>query len=439
MASTSFDWNQCLEYAALTDVGMRRANNQDAFNVALAGDAEEWYRRGHVFLVADGMGAHAAGELASKLAVDTVPHLYQKYRDKSPPEALQKAIMEANSEIHRRGQANSEFHNMGTTCEALVLLPQGAVLSHVGDSRIYRLRGDKLHQLTFDHSLLWEMQASGQLGEDSDLAAAIPKNVITRSLGPNPKVKVDIEGPYPLAVGDTFLICSDGLTGKVKDEEIGPILANMSPAEAGQVLIDLANLRGGPDNITVIIAKVTGPQMTTGVARAEPLTVGNTEDQTTTIHPALWLVMGVCFLAALIIMLVQGPLIPAMLAALAGVVAAVIAVLQKSGAFGKAGVALSGQHRLGRGPYVEVSCHADRGVAGNLASLASELREAADADDGPESTGEFDSLCGEASSAADRSDFAAAVRHYCQAISRMMRLLRERRQERRASDSSIDL
>jgi protein phosphatase len=438
MASTSFDWNQCLEYAAMTDVGMRRANNQDAFNVSLAGDAEQWYRRGHVFMVADGMGAHAAGELASKLAVDTVPHLYQKYRDKSPPEALQKAILEANAEIHRRGQANAEFHNMGTTCEALVLLPQGAVLSHVGDSRIYRLRGDKLHQLTFDHSLLWEMQASGQLGEDSDLAAAIPKNVITRSLGPNPKVKVDIEGPYPLAVGDTFLVCSDGLTGKVKDQELGPILANLPPGEAGQVLIDLANLRGGPDNITVIIAKVTGPQMATGVARAEPLTVGNTEDQTTTIHPALWMVIGVCFLAALA-MVVAGQPIPALLAAVAGVVAAVIAVLQKSGTFGKAGVALSGQNRLGRGPYVEVSCDAGSEVVDNLAGLAAELQDAANTDQLPPGVSEFDDLCAHAASTAEKGDFAAAVRHYCQAISRMMQLLRERRQEMRASDSSVDL
>lgn len=438
MASTSFDWNQCLEYAAMSDVGMRRANNQDSYNVALAGDAEEWYRRGHIFLVADGMGAHAAGELASKLAVDTVPHLYQKYKDQSPPEALQKAITEANSEIHRRGQANAEFHNMGTTCEALVLLPQGALLSHVGDSRIYRLRGDKLHQLTFDHSLLWEMRASGQLGEDSDLAAAIPKNVITRSLGPNPKVKVDIEGPYPLAVGDTFLICSDGLTGKVNDEELGPILANMSPGEAGQVLIDLANLRGGPDNITVVIAKITGPQMATGVARAEPLTVGNTEEQTSTIHPALWLVIGVCFLAALILIVLSQP-IPAFVAAIAGAVAAVIAVLQKSGTFGKAGVALSGRHRLGRGPYVEVSCDADESVVDNLANLTNELRDAADTDHWPEGAGDFDGLCGKAAAAAEKSDFATAVRLYCQAISCMMRLLRERRREKRASDSSVDL
>ena len=101
MSPTPFDWNRCLEYAALSDVGMRRANNQDAFNVALASDAEGWYDRGHVFVVADGMGAHAAGELASKLAVDTIPHLYHKYREMSPPEALQKAILSRVKEPQR--------------------------------------------------------------------------------------------------------------------------------------------------------------------------------------------------------------------------------------------------------------------------------------------------------------------------------------------------
>jgi protein phosphatase len=438
MAPTSFDWNQCLEYVALTDVGMRRANNQDAFNVALAGDVGDWYQRGHMFLVADGMGAHAAGELASKLAVDTIPHLYHKYRDKSPPEALQKAIVETNAEIHRRGQANAEFHNMGTTCEALVLLPQGALLSHVGDSRIYRLRNEKLHQLTFDHSLLWEMRAAGQVSEGSDLDAAIPKNVITRSLGPNPKVKVDIEGPYPVAVGDTFLVCSDGLTGKVKDQELGPILANLAPEEAGQVLIDLANLRGGPDNITVIIARVTGPQITTAVARAQPLTVGSTEDQATTVHPALWVVMGVCFLAALI-MAALGLAIPALLAAIGAVIAVTIGVLQKSGTFGSAGVSLSGRRRLGRGPYSETSCAADQQMADNLAALARELRDAAAVEHWPEGVGEFDDHCARASSASDAGDFAASVREFCQAIRHMMQLLRERPKKGNASDSSVEL
>ena len=96
MAGQSYDWDKCLQYAAVTDIGMRRATNQDSHAVAITSDAQSWADRGHVFIVADGMGAHAAGELASMLAVDGIPHLYPKLRDNSPPEALQKAVQETN-------------------------------------------------------------------------------------------------------------------------------------------------------------------------------------------------------------------------------------------------------------------------------------------------------------------------------------------------------
>ncbi|HTN75749.1 MAG TPA: protein phosphatase 2C domain-containing protein, partial [Pirellulaceae bacterium] len=274
MSSAKVNWDHCLKHAELTDIGMRRANNQDSHAVLMSDTTEGWLERGHLFMVADGMGAHAAGELASKLAVDGIPFLYHKYRDQSPPEALQRAVLETNAEVNRRGKANSDFHNMGTTCSVLVILPQGALAAHIGDSRVYRLRGDLLEQITFDHSMVWEMRAAGQLPEDAELARAIPKNVITRSLGPHTHVQVDLEGPFPTEDGDTFLLCSDGLTGPVADEEIGAILANLEPKEAAQVLVDLANLRGGPDNVTVLIAKVVGNELTTAAVRAEPLTIG---------------------------------------------------------------------------------------------------------------------------------------------------------------------
>src|SRR5262245_50262243 len=119
---------------------MRRSNNQDSHVVVLASDVEAWKSRGHFFMVADGMGAHAAGELASKLAVEGVSHLYRKYTELSAPEALQKAMLETNTKVHQRGQANADFRNMGTTASTLILLPQGAFVAHIGDSRVYRLR-----------------------------------------------------------------------------------------------------------------------------------------------------------------------------------------------------------------------------------------------------------------------------------------------------------
>src|SRR5690606_41348905 len=135
-----------------------------------------------------------------------------------------KAVQDTNAEVHRRGQANADFNNMGTTVSVLLLLPQGAIVAHIGDSRVYRLRGGRLQQLTFDHSLVWEMRRAGQLPKNAELANAIPKNVITRSLGPYPQVEADIEGPLPLEPNDVFLLCTDGLTGKVTDDELAGIL-----------------------------------------------------------------------------------------------------------------------------------------------------------------------------------------------------------------------
>ena len=288
MPSSSFNWGNCLKYATATDVGMRRATNQDSHIEMIAPDPAEWYRSGHLFVVADGMGAHVAGELASKIAIDQVALLYEKQLQKSPPEALLAAIRGANAEIHRRGQANVEFHNMGTTISSLLVLPQGAILGHVGDSRVYQLRKSNLRQLTFDHSLVWEMRASGQMSDQAEVLNAIPKNVITRSLGPHPDVQVDLEGPYPLQVGDKFLLCSDGLTGKVSDEEIGGILFNLDPQPAAEFLICLANLRGGPDNITVTIVEAVRPELATQLAQVNPLVVGDEDRPTHPVPGWLW-------------------------------------------------------------------------------------------------------------------------------------------------------
>ncbi len=145
---------------------------------------------------------------------------------------------------------------MGTTASTLAILPEGAVVAHVGDSRIYRLRRGVFEQLTFDHSLVWEMEASGQVHPNSALGQSIPKNVITRSLGPNAEVMVDIEGPFQVEEGDRFLLCSDGLSGQVDDTEMAALVDCLPEELAARVLVDLANLRGGPDNSTVIIVRI---------------------------------------------------------------------------------------------------------------------------------------------------------------------------------------
>ena len=429
------NWDPCTEHAAVTDIGMRRSNNQDAYAIVPAADLLSWDQRGHVFVVADGMGAHAAGELASKLAAEGIPHTYYIHRDDSPPEAILKAIRETNAQINSRGRANTDFHNMGTTASVLLLLPQGALAAHVGDTRIYRLRGDRLDQLTFDHSLLWEMRSARQLTEDADELPAIPKNIITRSLGPHPTVQVDLEGPHPIELGDTYLLCTDGLTGKVADEELGPILQCLPPQEAAQVMVDLANLRGGSDNITVIVVRVTGPAVTTEVARAEPLTVGGEKTQKR-VHPALWVVMGVCVMAGLG-MLVADQRIPALLAILGGIVAAAVGILQKCGAAGPdKQVALTPHRRLGRGPHSSSSCPPNAEFVANLEGVVKELRDAAADESWTIQWPTFDRYCELAEAAAGARDYPEAIRQYAHATSFMMQQLRAQR-AKQASDSSI--
>jgi protein phosphatase len=249
-----------IEYASLTDVGMRRSHNQDAHATLLAGDEQQWRERGHLFLVADGMGAHAVGELASELAVVNIPHTYHKQAAQSGVPSLRKAFIEANATIHAKGQQNPEFSGMGTTTTALLLRPEGAWIGHVGDSRAYRIRDGRIEQLSFDHSLVWEM--ARRHGVDPETLQGIPSNVIVRSLGPEPLVEVDIEGPHPVKAGDLYLLCSDGLSGQVADAELGAIASILPPAEACRVLVDLANLRGGPDNITVLIVQVNAKAAT---------------------------------------------------------------------------------------------------------------------------------------------------------------------------------
>jgi len=250
---TSFDQ---IEQANLTDVGVRRSHNQDNLAVQLATDIEQWQKSGHFFMVADGMGGHAVGEKASELASSVVPHTYRKYAQDGAPGALRKAFMEANATIHACGEQNREFLGMGTTGTALILRPEGAWIGHVGDSRAYRIRNGQIEQLTYDHSYVWEIARLKHI--DPADVQDFPTNVIHRCLGPQPLVQVDIEGPHPVLPGDIFLLCSDGLSGPVNDNEIGVVASTLSPREACQFLVDLANLRGGPDNITVVIVRVGG-------------------------------------------------------------------------------------------------------------------------------------------------------------------------------------
>ena len=318
------------------------------------------------------------------------------------------AVEEANAQIHSRGQASVDFRGMGTTTTALVLLPYGALLAHVGDSRAYRLRGNRLEQLTFDHSLVWEMRAAGHLqGQVPDY---VPKNVITRSLGPNPKVQVDLEGPLPVAPGDAFLMCSDGLSGPVKDEELGMILGSMSAAEAVRALVDLANLRGGPDNVTVIIAKALGQAWAQSSSDDMPRPRADLRP----VNPTVWIAMGVLALAGLGLLAMQQP-IPAALSLVAAAVLGVGGLIYRQGGEPK-GPPMNGQ-RYGRGPYTAVLCAPSPEFVRHLAETLRELREAATQADMQVDTEALNIMLDRAAAGNQSGDYAQAVRNYCQGIS----------------------
>jgi PPM family protein phosphatase len=423
-------WRHGLEHVALSHVGLRRSNNQDSMASVPAGSRQDWLRRGDLFMVADGMGAHAAGELASKMATDFVPHTYYKSPEESPVSAIKNAIEDANQRIHARGQSNPDFRGMGTTCSVLLLLPQGAVVGHVGDSRVYRLRGNRLDQLTFDHSLVWEMRASGR-GRDGEVPSYIPKNIITRSLGPGEAVQVDLEGPFPLQVGDTFLLCSDGLSGQVDDEELGVILGAMPLEEAAQAFVDLANLRGGPDNITVILARVTGDEpAAVGGDAAGSVEISPKPLKRGAVHPVSWIILGVLALLTLV-MVVTGWLPIAAVTGLATLLAATLVLVQWLGGSTAAGGLLDSA-QLGRGPHQSCVCNASAALVEKLAKLSDQLRAAAQEERLQVDMPRFDGLASAAAQGATRHDYTSSVRGYCRAISFMMREMHKQRHKRNA-------
>ncbi|MFP6666898.1 MAG: protein phosphatase 2C domain-containing protein [Pirellulales bacterium] len=435
MADENRSADRCIQYASITDIGMRRANNQDAFNTMVADDHEYWEKRGHLFVVADGMGAHAAGELASKLAADGIILSYTKLLDTSPHEALRQAIIEANAKIHEKGQTDAGFQGMGTTCSSLLLVPQGAICGHVGDSRVYRLRRGMLDQLTFDHSLVWEMRAAGKVsGEDSEIN--LPKNIITRSLGPNKNVQVDLEGPFAVAPGDVFLLCSDGLTGPVKDQELGAIIGSLPPDQAVRVLVDLANLRGGPDNITATVVRVDGSPVAT-------IDVDDEDVDGSRTGRILWAISAVCLIAAAGMFMLEaripGIRTPSILCGMVAVVCAIVAVLQR---FDNAEPIEDGAPPipiLGRGPHRTYNCEPNRAIASELGRVCRELRETADGVGLNVDWDHFAEIERAAESAIAEQNYEQAIRHHCRGISSVVATMKRHRKNDQPSDSHIDL
>jgi protein phosphatase len=244
-----FKTNVRYAVAALSDCGSKRPSNEDTFGIS----AEHG-----VYVVCDGMGGAAAGEIASSLAVNEVLRLMGG-RDRSTPlkEMVEEAIRSANEAIHSRAEGDFQLNGMGTTLVGLVTEVRRVLVFNVGDSRCYLLRKRKLKQISQDHSLVEEQVRMGRITPDEALHSPL-RNVITRALGTQPSVEPDIF-ELKAEVGDIFLLCSDGLTGEVPDPQIEALLAADLPLDqiCGH-LVDAANLAGGHDNITCVLVRAEG-------------------------------------------------------------------------------------------------------------------------------------------------------------------------------------
>ena len=248
--------------AGETNVGMKRNHNEDNFAV-LDDD--------HLYIVADGMGGHASGEVASQMAIDTLRDFFKATA--SDPEAtwpykMDKArgyeenrlitgVKLANLRIYEAAQRDAKLRGMGTTLVAILVVEDGVLIGHVGDSRVYRVREGKIEQLTEDHSLLNDYIKMKRLTEE-EIANFPHKNVIVRALGMKDSVKVDtmLDAPKP---GDVYMLCSDGLSGPVNDNEILAAITDTNDLKAAASrLIEKANANGGPDNITVVMCRWIG-------------------------------------------------------------------------------------------------------------------------------------------------------------------------------------
>lgn len=260
-----------VEFAITTDRGVVRTENQDAAGKFPDGPFDPSYPGGQLFVVADGMGGHNAGREASALALQTIGETFLAGTPSADPGAsLKHALEAANLRIHDEGLSDPNHRGMGTTCTALLLTGDRSLIAHVGDSRAYAIRDSAIAQLTEDHTRVGELVRAGII--TSAQAREHPeRSFLNRALGARPTVTVDIvEGP-PLTGPCTLVLCSDGLYAHVDDGEILTVVTAHSPGDAARDLTALAIQRGGLDNITILIIRVSFQQHQRTTGRRTPV------------------------------------------------------------------------------------------------------------------------------------------------------------------------
>jgi serine/threonine protein phosphatase PrpC len=245
-----------VELASLSDIGCQREQNEDCFGYWESASDQQFEGKGRLAIVADGMGGYEGGQEASRIAVDTVRETYETAPGSDPQAALLEALQRAHERIRDFANHNPELMGMGTTCTAAALTQGKLYFAHVGDCRLYLLRGSQIQQLTRDHSYVKRLVDSGYL-KPADAESHPQRHILTAALGVGEELTPDVPSdPLVLQEGDVLLLCTDGLWGVVRDEELRDIIASHSPEASCHEFVELAKKRGGPDNITVQILRV---------------------------------------------------------------------------------------------------------------------------------------------------------------------------------------
>lgn len=253
MDALSVEEKLSIAISAKTDVGCVRTSNEDHFYYDQKGAPSD---KGFLAMVADGMGGHAAGEVASQLATEVISTEFHGAKKKTINKALFEAFVLANSEIYDQAQANSVQKGMGTTCTALVIENNQLQFAHVGDSRLYRLRSGQIQQLSNDHTWVQEMVRQGNLTPE-EAEKHEDKHMLTQAMGTKPKVDVEItENSIFAQSSDRYLLSSDGFHDQVSKKEIKELMSVSPLDKATAAMVKLARERGGPDNITVVLIEL---------------------------------------------------------------------------------------------------------------------------------------------------------------------------------------
>jgi PPM family protein phosphatase len=246
-----------IEAAGLTDVGCHRENNEDNYAYWEPEEEAEFQRLGRLAVVADGMGGAEGGQYASRIAVDAVIEAYPDSSELDPQERLLASFREANNRVQHEAQTKPMLRGMGTTLTACAVLGNNLYFAHIGDSRLFLVRDSEARQLSRDHSLVARLIESGTIRPE-DAENHPQKHVLTAAVGVAEELQPDMPpSPLELKPSDVLVLCTDGMWGQMTLAEIAEIASTSAPKEACKALVKLAKDRGGPDNITVQILRLS--------------------------------------------------------------------------------------------------------------------------------------------------------------------------------------